>query len=588
MQPETRRYQVLEAVGRGGFGTVYRAQLLGQGGFRKLVALKVLNPDIAEQGGFAERLRDEARMLGLISHRAVVRVDGLLLLNGRWTVVMEFVEGVDLKRLLGLGPMPVGPALEVVEEVAGALAAAYELPGPSGQPLRLLHRDVKPSNIRLTRTGEVKILDFGVARAEFQHRESVTRSLFFGSLGYMAPERLDGIDTHAGDVYALGAVLYELLTGVPLGRTSGNRERHVAHVQAALARLDAVVRDDEVVGLVRACLAYDDGLRPSARELGRRAHGLRRRYPEPWLKDLAEQLVPGLEAAQAGIRDELSGTVLVEQGLVSGGLPAAASAPGSWRWMAVLSGVLSAGLVIAVGGGLAVALIGVGRDAPAPAAAPAAPVSDEAALTLAGVEADEAAGLPSGAAELATAEAAPATRAGSRAAERAAAPREGEGKAAAPAGSDEGGDTGLADQLGASGGTPAPGAATGSSASSRATSASSRATSASSRSTPAASGRTSTPAGSASASSGGLPAVSYAPAPTSGPKGSVLVSGDTRRVRLVRGGRSWRPGIVAPGTYEVLASFDGRTEVLAGTVQVSAGDRVQLVCRKGLRRCARR
>jgi serine/threonine-protein kinase len=204
---------VVEAVGRGGFGTVYRAELMGPSGFRKQVALKVLNPDLPEAIGVAERLRDEARLLGMLRHRAIVQVDGLHLLNGRWTVVMEFVEGVDLKQLLAeVGPLSPGLALEIVQEVANALHYAYELSADHSVSvratraadgslsvsggLRLLHRDIKPGNIQLTAAGEVKVLDFGVARADFADREAQTQSIYFGSLNYMAPERLDGIDEH--------------------------------------------------------------------------------------------------------------------------------------------------------------------------------------------------------------------------------------------------------------------------------------------------------------------------------------------------------------------------------------------------------
>ena len=154
---ENRRYEVLGVLGRGGFGTVYRAQLLGQGGFRKAVALKVLNPDMTGVAEVASRLRDEARILGLVRHRALVQVDGLVQLDGRWAVVMEYVPGVDLRVLLRGGPVPVGPALEVAGEVAGALNAAYSAKGPDGSPLRLLHRDIKPGNVLVTAMGEVKV-----------------------------------------------------------------------------------------------------------------------------------------------------------------------------------------------------------------------------------------------------------------------------------------------------------------------------------------------------------------------------------------------------------------------------------------------
>ena len=108
-------------------------------GFKKAVAVKLLNADTAAVDEIASRLRDEARMLGLIRHRAIVHVDGLVLLNGRWAVVMEYVEGVDLKRLVGEGPVPPAVALEIIEEVSAALHVAYEQPGSTGEPLRLLH-----------------------------------------------------------------------------------------------------------------------------------------------------------------------------------------------------------------------------------------------------------------------------------------------------------------------------------------------------------------------------------------------------------------------------------------------------------------
>ncbi|MBK9649370.1 MAG: serine/threonine protein kinase [Deltaproteobacteria bacterium] len=197
---EPRRYNILGTLGKGGFGTVYKAQLKAAPGSR-IVALRCSTPRSPGKR-FARRARRRARVLGLVRHRAIVQVDGLVVLQGHWVVVMEYVSGVDLKRLMQAGPVPPGVALEIIEEVAQALDAAYRQPGPEGKPLGLLHRDIKPSNLRITERGEVKVLDFGTARANFQSREAQTQALTFGTVGYMAPERMDFEDLPAGDVPA--------------------------------------------------------------------------------------------------------------------------------------------------------------------------------------------------------------------------------------------------------------------------------------------------------------------------------------------------------------------------------------------------
>ncbi|HCH63942.1 MAG TPA: hypothetical protein DFR83_14145, partial [Deltaproteobacteria bacterium] len=316
MSTADKSFEIIETVGKGAFGTVYRAEMTGPGGFRKAVALKVLNDSLDDQGEFAERLRDEARILGLLNHRAIVRVDGLRRWDGRWAVVMEFVEGLDLKNILSAGPVPAGPALEVVEEVASALDSAFNATDPSGHPVRLLHRDIKPSNIHLTAGGDVKVLDFGVARADFQARESETKSIFFGSIGYMGPERMDGIDSHAGDVYALGVVLCELIIGRTLGRSWSNPDRHESHRTAALKALWECCPDRELYDLVGQCMSYEPEHRPSARVLSRALRSIRARYPSPWLRDWAEEVVPRLVSARRPVLARAEGPMVADPGAV--------------------------------------------------------------------------------------------------------------------------------------------------------------------------------------------------------------------------------------------------------------------------------
>ena len=310
---EGRRYRIEGVLGKGGFGTVYKAELIGSAGFSKAVALKVLNPDVADVAEVAQRLRDEARILGLVRHRAIVVVDGLVMVEGRWAVVMEYVEGVDLKTLLKRGPMPLGPALELGAEVASALRVALDQPGTDGQPLGMLHRDIKPSNLQLTAAGEVKILDFGTARAQFGAREAHTRSLAFGTLEYMSPERLDFHDMPAGDVYALGAVLFEAILGVQVGRTSPREDRHAEVMSLAMSLLTDYRGPPELNQLLADMLAWAPERRPTIHEVERRLRRLRGNLDEPWLAEWAGRVVPPLMAARGELDvGELSGAIVVE------------------------------------------------------------------------------------------------------------------------------------------------------------------------------------------------------------------------------------------------------------------------------------
>lgn len=287
MVSDDERYEMLSELGRGGFGVVYHARFLGEGGFTKEVALKMLNSEMEGMGEVESRFRDEARMLGLVRHHAIVGVDALTRINGRWTIVMEYVDGYDLDHFLRQGPVPVTPALTIVGEVASALHAAFHTRiGQQGQPLRLLHRDLKPSNIRVTLNGAVKVLDFGIARAEFEQREAHTQQLGFGSFEYMAPERLTDLeasdsnvssgegsvstDSAAGDVYALGAVLFECLTGVRLGRGHPARDRHTRKIASAEVLLRGASVPHPVREMVIQMLDFTPDRRPTAKEVEHR------------------------------------------------------------------------------------------------------------------------------------------------------------------------------------------------------------------------------------------------------------------------------------------------------------------------------
>jgi serine/threonine-protein kinase len=264
------------------------------GGLRRNVAIKVLHPDKAKIPGLLGRMRDEARIMSFVKHRAIVRVDDLVELDGNWAIVMEYVEGCDIATLLERGPLPPAVAVHVARDVALALHTAAQQPGPDGRPLNLIHRDIKPSNIRLSAHGEVKLLDFGVARAEFHGREAGSTRVCFGTLPYLSPERAEGIDSHAGDVYALGVSLFEMLTGEKPGKQCGSVDRHppggARAVKWTFIRMVAPSLHD----LVAEMLADDPAARPSAFECARRLRDIEWLIHGESIEDWTDDVVPGL------------------------------------------------------------------------------------------------------------------------------------------------------------------------------------------------------------------------------------------------------------------------------------------------------
>ncbi len=298
---------MLEPLGEGGFGSVYLGRLIGQSGFTKTVAVKLLHDQDTDQPELEHRLRDEARLLARLRHRAIVHVDDLVQIDGRWAVVMEYVEGADLLALLGGGPIPPRAACGLVMEVAGALRAAHTaVDDETGRPMEIVHRDIKPANIRVTPGGTVKVLDFGVARARFDAREAETQSITFGSLGYMAPERLEGLDTPASDVYSLGSVLFECLSGQALGRLSIHPRRYREALELAT---DALELNPALTELLRSMLAYDRFSRPDAAECERALRDLQGALPGPWFQEWAEGAVSGfwMEVATTDGGDDQTG-----------------------------------------------------------------------------------------------------------------------------------------------------------------------------------------------------------------------------------------------------------------------------------------
>ena len=305
-----RSYRVIERLGEGAFGAVFLAESVG-GGITKTVAIKVPHADRSGPD-LVGRLRDEARMLAMVRHRAIVRLDDLVELDGVWSVVMEFVDGADVAVLLADGPIPVRAALAIAEEIANALHVAWNQMGPEGRALHLLHRDIKPSNIRVTPSGEVKLLDFGVARAEFDAREADATASVFGTPTYLAPERYHGNDLPAGDVYALGVTLFEMLTGVAPGKSAMDADRQPPGRKWAEQWVWLGSVHPGLKALLAKLLAEDPNARPSARECARTLSELRNGLAGETLEDWAERVISD-RAHQKRTGDERSGSLMTER-----------------------------------------------------------------------------------------------------------------------------------------------------------------------------------------------------------------------------------------------------------------------------------
>ena len=348
----TRRYLFSELIHEGASTVIYRGDLQAAGQFARPVAVKLLRASAAGSSAAEARLRDEARLLGAIRHRAIVAVHGVVTLGGRLGIVMESVPGADLATLLRRGPVPVASALEIVEELAGALDVAWRATQEDGQPLRLTHRAVSPRAVRITPEGAVKLLGFDFARADMASREAGTRAL---SRDFpLAPELFAGDEGAAADVYALGALLYHMVHGAALPRLPSRADGHALALRQAAEALEvAEPARAGLVSLLYATLAFNPAERQSAREIQRRAAELRRRCGgtplAAWAAG-ATRLAPA--SVRIGPPDPLVGSSFVEGQAAP---PAAAPASPAWDlpWTAlgvILGGaaVLTTGLILAL------------------------------------------------------------------------------------------------------------------------------------------------------------------------------------------------------------------------------------------------
>ncbi len=267
------KYHVLEKLAQGGMAEVYKVKTVGIAGFEKIQALKRILPTSAREGRFIRSFIDEARIAVELTHRNIVQVFDFGKADGELFLAMELIEGKDLRTAMTQSaerdaPCPVGVAAYIIGEAAAGIDYAHRKTDGYGGLLGIVHCDVSPSNVMLSTDGYVKILDFGIARASFA--SALERRRLRGKPRYMAPEQTIGEPpTTAADVFALGIIAWELLTGQALFRGRDLKGILESVRKTRPPRIDTINRDvpKEIVDAVAIALSRELPDRGAASDL---------------------------------------------------------------------------------------------------------------------------------------------------------------------------------------------------------------------------------------------------------------------------------------------------------------------------------
>ncbi len=213
-----QRYRVIDKIAAGGMAEVFRAESAGIEGFKKKVAIKRVLPHLSQKRKFMSMFLDEARLSAHLSHSNVVQVFDIGMGDDTYFIVMEYVDGADLKAIIETlrkrgQQFPLEAAVYIATKICEGLAYAHDLTDGRGNPFGIVHRDMSPPNVLITRYGEIKITDFGLAKANNQLEKSEP-GIIKGKFSYLAPEAAMGheVDTRA-DIFAVGIILWEMLAG---------------------------------------------------------------------------------------------------------------------------------------------------------------------------------------------------------------------------------------------------------------------------------------------------------------------------------------------------------------------------------------
>ncbi|HEV7667276.1 MAG TPA: TonB family protein [Thermoanaerobaculia bacterium] len=299
------QYTLLERIAVGGMAEVWKARMRGLEGFQKTVAIKKILPHMTHNSEFVGMFIDEAKLAAQLSHPNIIHIYDLGKIANDYFIAMEYVEGRDLRTIGNLArqkrlPIPVGLSLLIAHHVAGALDHAHHKRDFEGHALGLVHRDVSPQNVLISRDGDIKLCDFGIAKAVTQAGQTQIGALK-GKLQYMSPEQAWGRPVDArSDIFSLGTLLFEMLTGERL--FAGDSEISVLEaVREGKVKSPREIDPSisaEIDAITRRALAHDPADRfQTAGEMEQRLGAvLYERKPTPSHTDLAAY-VQRLEAA---------------------------------------------------------------------------------------------------------------------------------------------------------------------------------------------------------------------------------------------------------------------------------------------------
>jgi serine/threonine protein kinase len=257
-------YEIIKSLGHGGMAEVFLAKQSGISGFQRLVALKVIHPTHSDDKAFIDALIQEAKVAVQLSHPNIGQVHDLGKLGDVYFIVMDFIDGKDLYRLLFESShqsrqIPTPIALFIAERVAAGLGYCHERKDHYGRPMNLVHRDVSPQNIFLSWHGDIKILDFGIAKVSHRLRHTEA-GVIKGKLQYMSPEQISGQELDArSDLFSCAICLYEMLSG-EMARADEDPLELLDKIKRAEFRSLAAIRPDldvRIVNLVERALSVN-------------------------------------------------------------------------------------------------------------------------------------------------------------------------------------------------------------------------------------------------------------------------------------------------------------------------------------------